>query len=262
MDGKDNSETFPQSSPSAFKRTFVEHHISELMSAKLWADMTEAERTELVKRVDEFSTWAVLEARRMVISRGAALQKKLVDACAITLDQANTLLFGPNTLDRTKLERSAAVSLRGHLDKLRTSGAAPVRFKNMLSQLEISELAVALLDYDTAPKPAPELVDLITELLGVARHRGARFKKDHQPEWIAAAMWDGQRGREGQKALTVRELARLTGASVGSISGWRKQKAYKHLVQQLMDEEVEPLFNHYPSGDISVWIVPRAFSSK
>jgi len=136
------------------------------------------------------------------------------------------------TLKNSKPETKepAARWLRGELAKLRRGeripGQAPVRRGLALSELQIADLAMTLVESCNG-RPGSELLCLVRELMGINTHRAALAEK-RNPAFEVAAVVEGMRARKGQ-AIGVRELAREVGVSAGTITKWQREPKYKGL---------------------------------
>ena len=190
------------------------------------------------------------------------LERLLVTRGRFTREEAWTLLWGyPG--DRLQIERRASIWLLDELQKLPkkrgASGASPVRTRGLLSPLQISDLAIAMLDYhcpvdendlaiainknppfDEKPFPTTELIRLLAQLLSVTRHREMFANSDRNShEFLLAAQFDGEAARQG-RTVPVRELAKMVSRSTGAIVTWRRSARYKELVDF---EKSRPVMN-------------------
>jgi hypothetical protein len=109
--------------------------------------------------------------------------------------------------------------LRNEMKQLREAeakpGAAPVRRGKALSRIEISEIAIELLECLAGPK----LTCLFQELLDVDRHRKSRSEVFSQLE--TAAEIEAQTRLQG-KPLGVRAFAKCMSVSPSSVTRWRR----------------------------------------
>jgi hypothetical protein len=161
------------------------------------------------------------------------LMEKLIKRGGFTPNEALVAVCG-HPGDRCEIERRVAKWLTNELHR---SGALPVRrVGSSLSPLHVADIAIAMLDYDwppgkpPKPPPTPELIGLLAELVGVTRHRKAFANPHRGRKFSMAARLDGAAALRGEK-LTVRRLAKLTSVSVSTVSAWRRNSAYKHLVE-------------------------------
>jgi hypothetical protein len=125
-------------------------------------------------------------------------------------------------------KETVAVWLRKELKQLREAetkpGVAPVRRGKALSRIEISEIAIELLECLAGPK----LTCLFQELLDVDRHRKSRSEVFSQIE--AAAEIEAQTQLQG-KPLGVREFARYMSVSPSSVTRWRRSGVFWERVE-------------------------------
>jgi hypothetical protein len=178
-----------------------------------------------------------------------------------------------SSADRAEIERRIATWLMRELQKLpkgktTPEESSPVRRRGLISRLEIADVAIALLDYphyydfargwgtaetDTPPValhlPTPELIELLGQLQGVARHRAALASAQMKPDKFSlAARIDAQAALRGQ-TLTAERLAKLAGVSTYCTSIWRRSEKYKKIVASEVAWEVEHPC-HPPDPDI------------
>jgi hypothetical protein len=112
-----------------------------------------------------------------------------------------------------------------HLRKAEANpGAAPVRRGKALARIEISEIAIELLECLAGQK----LTCLFQELLDVDRHRKALSEEFSQLE--AAAEIEAQTRLQG-RPLGVRELAKLMSVAPSSVSRWRRSQSFWERVE-------------------------------
>jgi hypothetical protein len=125
-------------------------------------------------------------------------------------------------------KETVAAWLRKELKQLREAeakpGAAPVRRGKALSRIEISEIAVELLECLAGQK----LTCLFQELLDVDRHRKSRSETFSQLE--AAAEIEAQTQLQG-KPLGVREFAKYMSVAPSSVSRWRRSQFFWERVE-------------------------------
>jgi hypothetical protein len=118
--------------------------------------------------------------------------------------------------------------LRKELNQLREAeakpGAAPVRRGKALARIEISEIAIELLECIAGQK----LTCLFQELLDVDRHRKSLSEDFSKSE--AAAEIEAQTRLQG-KQLGVREFAKLVSVSPSSVSRWRRSESFWERVE-------------------------------
>jgi hypothetical protein len=129
-------------------------------------------------------------------------------------------------------KESVAAWLRTELKSLRdaerTPGAAPVRRGKALSRIEISEIAVELLECIGGE----QLIYLFQELLDIDRHRKSladdQFKLDQAAQIEATAELQGD-------SLGVRSLADRMSVSPSTVTRWRKSRPFLERVQFFKD---------------------------
>jgi hypothetical protein len=199
------------------------------------------------------------------------LCKLLQERGGFTARECAAALYGYGFDDkRVEIERRVAMWLMGELQKLPKGKAAsgeasPVHRRGLQSQLQIADIAIALLDYDdyrdqvqgwcsceeeSAPvarhPPTPELRDLLGQLLDVTRHRAALAKRasESNGRFVLAAHIDGVAARRGE-TLSVKRLSALAKASTGSISAWRRLPRYKKFVES--GTEIRTAYGSGPS---------------
>jgi hypothetical protein len=197
--------------------------------------------------------------RNDVVHR-VGLVKLLRERSGFTGQDLAAALYGYGSAsNRTEVEKRISIWLVSELKKLPrglagSMDASPVRRRGFLSRLQISDVAIALLDYydyrdqmggwcmsdvehDAVAlrPPTPELIDLLSHLLDVTRHRTAFAKALCDPnrqKFFIAASIDGVAARRGE-TLSVRRLSELTTASTGAISIWRRSPRYKQFVENV-----------------------------
>jgi hypothetical protein len=180
---------------------------------------------------DEIADAAESDAIHFIAHRRRILLKLLVHK--FSKAQGEMLLLGLDSNERRDLERDASIWLRCELNNLRAAASSPVRTYGLLSRLQIADLAIAMLDYngDEPSVPTPELIELLAALLDVDRHRSALKKTAPFNEKFALTAEIEAQAAHNNAKLTVRELARRAGVSIGTISAWRKREGYRRAVQ-------------------------------
>jgi hypothetical protein len=125
-------------------------------------------------------------------------------------------------------KESVATWLRAELAGLREAekkaGTAPVRRGKTLSRIEISDMAIELLE----SIGGESLVCLFQELLEVDRHRRTLaenfLQMERGAEVEATTLLKGQ-------PLGVRSLAKLLSISASTVTRWRKSQSFRYRVQ-------------------------------
>jgi hypothetical protein len=120
-----------------------------------------------------------------------------------------------------------AVYLRAHLVKLRRANNAPVRVGKMLPRSTIATIAMEILDTNQlfGITPGGELIQLLRELLDVDKNKAKadrQFVARYEAAWILAQ----------DERVPTRELARALGVNASSISRWRREPAFREMVQK------------------------------
>jgi hypothetical protein len=201
-------------------------------------EMTEHEQEHLAFQVQEILDACVNEAFRFVRLRRHTLLRLLVERGGFSDAEGWALFYKPDTdsNDRPELERRAAIWLGAELQKLKLAGPSPVRTRGLLSSLQIADLAIAILETHQSPGPTTELIELLTRLLEVDRHRLAMANlPEFNEKFLLAASIDGEAARQNA-LITVRKLAKHARVSMGTISAWRKLQSYKNLVQLFVQQ--------------------------
>jgi len=119
-----------------------------------------------------------------------------------------------------------AAFLRPHLARLRRAKASPVRLGKMLPRSTIATIAMDILETNQlfGNEPGEELVQLLRELLDVDKQKAKadrQFVARDQASWILAQA----------DPVPTRVLARTVGVNASSISRWRKEPAFREMIQ-------------------------------
>jgi hypothetical protein len=119
-----------------------------------------------------------------------------------------------------------AACLRPHLARLRRAKNAPVRAGKMLPRSTIATIAMDIFETNRlfGKVQGEELGQLLRELLDLDRPKvGAdrQFVARHNAAWILAQ----------DERVPTRELERALGVNASSISRWRKEPAFRQMIQ-------------------------------
>lgn len=116
-----------------------------------------------------------------------------------------------------QLENDARLEKEGRIT--RDKSESPVLHGNVVSRIELSDLAVTLLQ--VVEEPGEELCMLLAELLNVDRHRQANADKNG-PYFGIAAQLVAQ-----EPDIKNADLAKITGRDKGTISRWRQKPEFE-----------------------------------
>jgi hypothetical protein len=228
-----------------------------------------------MKTSSDLPAWRKFRSGITACAHRVSLSKMLRERGGFTIDETCAAFYGLRAVnpdgevvlcsgvERTEIEQRIATWLMGELEKLPKGKTAPeesspVRRRGLLSRLEISDVAIALLDYpqyydfyggwppktNTPPivlhPPTSELIELLSNLLDMTRHRAAFDDSTFPKNWGLAIYIDAMATRCGKK-LTGKRLAKLADVSTYTISIWRRSKEYQErLAREVEDRDPIP----------------------
>jgi hypothetical protein len=119
-----------------------------------------------------------------------------------------------------------AACLRHHLARLRRAKTAPVRLGKMLPRSTIATIALDILETNElfGQVQGEQLIQLLRELLDVDKQKltaDRQFPARCKASWILAQ----------DERVPTRVLARTLGVNASSISRWRKEPAFRKMIQ-------------------------------
>jgi hypothetical protein len=181
--------------------------------------MAEAKHSHQTRCAQADGTYCAYEERLHV------LKDLIVRRGGFQREEAIAALTSDDPLTKEPVARWLSVEL----EKLRDGdGKAPVRNKRALSRLVISDLAFTMLECNCTP--GDELLFLLQQLLNVDRHRATVAEASASRDDMAlTALIDALAALAGLSP-SLRDLAKVAGVSLSTVSAWRKSAEYRRHV--------------------------------